>query len=163
MRLALLGHDEESLAILRWVTSVGSQELVAAYDAEAVETELLAFAPQVRLGESWEALVLGSVADAVIVGRRGPGLGDATGVSDAERRTEQLRKLAQAAVPMIVVCPACEAIVGFEIEMIRRDTRGVIVPYSPGANHPATSRVVELISQGDSSPLGKVEQIALDR
>jgi hypothetical protein len=66
-------------------------------------------------------------------------------------------------VPMIVVCPACEAIVGFEIEMISRDMHGVIVPYSPGAQHPAISHLTDLVSQADVSPLGKVEQIALER
>src|SRR5262249_47889476 len=108
-------------------------------------------------------LVVGSVADAVIVGRGGPKLGEATGISDAERRAEQLRKLAQAAVPMIVVCPACEAIIGFEIEMIRRDTRGILVPYSPGADHPAISGLADLTFSGESSPLGKIEQIVLER
>ena len=105
MKLTLLGHDGESLALVEWAIVEGGHELVAAYDVGRAVADVRALAPAVRLGESWEALVLGSVADAVIVGRGGAGLAAQTGISDGERRAEQLRKLAQAAVPMIVVCP----------------------------------------------------------
>jgi hypothetical protein len=163
MKLALLGHDDESLRLLRWAVSAGGHELVAAYDVGPAAAEVRALAPQVRLGENWEALILVSAADAVIVGRSGAGLANETGIAQAERRADQLRKLTQAAVPMIVVCPACEALVGFEIDMIRRDTRAVIVPFSPGAGHPGIARLAELVSWGEASPLGKIEQVTFER
>ncbi len=163
MKLALLGIDDDALELLRWAVSEGGHELVAAYDIGERAAEVQAIAPHVRLGESWEALVLGSTAEAVIVGRGGAGLADETGIADSERRDEQLRKLAQAAVPMLVVCPACEAIVGFEIEMIVRDTKGVIIPYVRDAEHSAVRSLADIISWGEGSPLGQIEQIALER
>jgi hypothetical protein len=163
MRLALIGADDESLALVSWAVKSGQHELVAAYDSGPLAAPLQGLAPRVRLNESWEGLVLGTAADAVVIGRGGKEIATAAGFDHVERRADQLRKLAQAAVPMIVVCPACEAIVGFEIEMIRRDTKAVIVPYASGATHPAIDRLEELVSWGEGSPLGKVEQISLER
>ena len=67
------------------------------------------------------------------------------------------------AVPMIVVCPACEAIVGFEIDMIRRDSKALILPYVPFGSHPVIDALAEWILQGEDSPIGTVEQIVLQR
>src|SRR4029450_11729649 len=110
MKIALIGADDESLELVRWGIERGRHELVSAYDRESEAAKLRSIAPQMRLNESWEGLVLGS-ADAVIVGRAGKEAAAAAGIDFAERRADQLRKLVQAAVPMIVVCPACEAIV----------------------------------------------------
>jgi hypothetical protein len=163
MKLALLGADEDSLKLIRWAVEEGGHELVAAYEAGRWEAEVRAIAPRVRTGESWEGLVLGSAAEAVIVGLDAIGTDEASGVDGAERRADQFRKLVQAAVPLIVICPACEAIVGFEIEMIRRDAGGVIVPLVTAADHPAIVKLVELVSWGPGSPIGSIEQITLDR
>src|SRR5438270_1355443 len=121
MKLALLGADDDSLRLVRWALESGEHELLFAFDSRPRAAEIQALAPHVQFQETWETLILGTAADAVIVGRAGAGLTDQTGIADEERRAEQLRKLAQAAVPMLVVCPACEAIVGFEIDMIRWD------------------------------------------
>ncbi|MEX2176953.1 MAG: hypothetical protein WD872_21505 [Pirellulaceae bacterium] len=163
MRLALLGADAESLELVRWAVSAGGHGLVAAYDFGRLGPEVAAIAPRARLDDHWESLVLGTQADGVIVARAAAGLTHATGIADDERRADQLRKLAQAGVPMLVVHPACEAIVGFEIEMIRRDSGGAIVPHAAGSQHPGLLRLAELISGGADSPLGPVEQIVLER
>jgi len=65
-------------------------------------------------------------------------------------------------VPMIVVCPACEAIVGFEIEMIRRDVHAAIIPYVP-EDRPPIWALSELVSGSGESPIGKIEQISFER
>jgi hypothetical protein len=163
MKLALLGADDESLTLVRWAVEAAEHQLVAAYDVGSRAADVQRLAPAARLGESWETLVLGSAVDAVIVGRGVAGLAEQTGIPDNERRAEQLRKLAQAAVPMLVICPACEAIIGFEVEMIRRDTHAVIMPIVPGASHPAVLRIEELVSWRQSSPIGNIEQITLER
>jgi len=163
MRLALIGADDDSLALVTWAVESGQHELVAAYDNGMHAAELRSVAPQVRLNESWEGLVLGTAADAVVVGRGSKHEAAAAGIDHAERRADQLRKLAQAAAPMIVVCPACEAIVGFEIEMIRRDTKGIIIPYVPSTNHAALTRLEQTMFVGEESPVGKIEQISLER
>jgi hypothetical protein len=91
MKLALLGIDDDALALVRWAIAAGGHELVAAYDCGHREREVRELAPQSRLSESWESLVLGSAADAVIVGRGGAELAGETGIADAERRNDQLR------------------------------------------------------------------------
>src|SRR5262245_49240406 len=163
MKIALIGADAESVELVRWGVERGGHELVAAYDSEPRTAELRSFAHQVRLNESWEGLVLGSAADAVIVGRGGKDAAAEAGIDPAERRADQLRKLVQAAVPMIVVCPACEAIVGFEIEMIRRDTKALVIPYVPFVSHESIDRLSEWLLQENESLVGKIEQIVLER
>jgi hypothetical protein len=163
MRLALVGADSETLDLVRWAVFAGGHDLVAAFDVGPMAGDVTAINSNVRLDEDWESVLLGTLADAVIVARGQAGAAAATGIPDEERRAEQLRKLAQAAVPMLVVCPACEAIVGFEIEMIRRDSGGVIVPFVPLARSEPVRELVDLVSYGDSSPIGSVEQVVFER
>jgi hypothetical protein len=163
MRLALLGADDETLELVRWAVLAARHELVAAYDVDARAADVAAIAPAAQLGGEWESLVLGTQADAVIVSRGQAGLTAATGIADDERRGEQLRKLVQAAIPLLIVCPACEAIVGFEIEMIRRDAGAVIVPLVPGTQNSAIREVVKLVASGSKSPIGAVEQVVVER
>lgn len=163
MKLALIGADDESLELVRWAVDEGRHELVSAFDVGQWTEQVHALAPGVRLNEDWESLVLGSAVDAVIVARAGAGLTAATGIPDEERRAEQLRKLAQAAVPMLVFCPACEAIVGFEIEMIRRDVGGVIVPVAHAWWDSRTDWLYDLIAGGEQGRIGKIEQVLFER
>src|SRR5262245_52482836 len=163
MKVAVLGTDDDALQLVRWAVESGEHELVAAYDSEHYVEQLRALNPLVRTSESWEELVVASVADAVIVGRGGKELTAKAGIDHAERRADQLRKLVQAAVPMIVACPACEAIVGFEIDMIRRDTKAVIFPYVPHTHHTGILRLAEMVRLPGYSPIGDIEQIAFER
>jgi hypothetical protein len=163
MKLAVVGADEESLNLLQWAAVHGGHELVAAYDSDAQATQLRAINPQIPLSDNWEELFLSSFADAVFVGRGGKEVAARTNIDPAERRADQLRKLVQASVPMIVVCPACEAIIGFEIEMIRRDANARVIPYVPFVSHQSIDRLSEWILQDSESPVGKIEQIVLER
>lgn len=163
MRIALLGADEEALLLVRHAVLARGHSLAAACDVGAWSGPLAQLAPGVRLEDNWESLVLGSVAEAVIVARGLSRQAGATGFDDTERRADQLRKLAAAEVPLLVVSPACEAIVGFEIEMIRRDVGGVIVPYTPGRQHPALDRLATWLVDLGESPVGPIEQILLER
>ncbi len=163
MKLAILGADDESLELARWAVRQGQHQLVAAYDSAPHAAQLQQLSPNLRLNESWEALILSDAADAVIVGRGGREAAQADNIDPTERRADQFRKLVQAGMPLVVVCPACEAIVGYEIEMIRRDVKSVIVPYIPGIGQAATGEAEDLISWGENSPLGDIEQISLER
>jgi hypothetical protein len=80
------------------------------------------------------------------------------GASAVERREDQLRKLAAAGTPLVVVHPACEAMVGYEIEMVRREARTAILPWAPGALHPVWGELAEWLSTG-TSPLGTIERM----
>lgn len=161
MKLALLGCDDESLDLLRAALASG-HTLAAAYDAAGYHTQLRQLAPLVRLDDDWESLLVGSVADGVIVARGKLDPSAETGFSGSERRDDQLRKLAQAAVPMLVVHPACEMIVGYELEMIREAAGGMLRPYFPGLEHPAWSVLASLTSD-ENSPLGPIEQVLFER
>jgi len=141
----------------------GDHELIAAYDSDSFVVELAEIDRAVRLNESWEALFISGTADAVVVGRGGAEVAIAANIDPVERRADQLRKLVQAAVPLVIVCPACEAIVGFEIEMIRSDTKSVIVPYSPGFFGSAVRELEGIVSLRENSPCGEIEQIAFTR
>jgi hypothetical protein len=123
MKFALLGVDDEALTLTRAILDSGEQELHAIYEPGALEPQALALAPNATHSGQWESLLLEGFVDAVIVGRF---------AESALLRAEQLKKLAQAAVPMIIVHPACEYIDGYEIEMLRKDVGGTIVPYYPG-------------------------------
>jgi hypothetical protein len=100
--------------------------------------------------------------DGVIIARGRLDPSAESGFSADERRADQLRKLAQAAVPMLVIHPACEMIVGYELEMIRADSGGIMHPFVPGLNHPAIEDV-QVLAQSEPSPLGEVEQVILER
>ena len=162
MKIALLGCDEEALELVRSATAGGDHVLVAAFDAAEFAPQLRSVAPLARLDDEWESLLVGTAADAVIVARGRLDTSSQTGFSSNERRADQLRKLAQAAVPMLVIHPACEMIVAYEVEMIRAASGGVIVPYVPELFHPAVSEL-RLLSDDAASPLGSLEQIVFER
>ena len=162
MKLALIGSDDESVALAHWAIEHGHQ-LVAAYDVGSRADKVRTIAPNVRIGDDWESLVLGTQVDGVIIGRGMAGTSASTGIADDERRAEQLRKLAQAAIPMLIVHPACEAIIGFEIEMIRRDSKAAIVPYVAGAREPEFLQLIGLLGWGPKSKVGAIEQIVFER
>jgi hypothetical protein len=163
MQLALLGYDEDALRLVTWAVESRQHELVSAYCAASAADELRKLQPTIKLSDDWEELLLGSTADAVIVARGICGTSFVPGSDLRELRADQLRKLAQAAVPMIVVCPACEAIVGFEIDMIRRDTDGLIIPYVPLGLHPLIDLISQWLLPEAESPIGNVEQIVFER
>ena len=69
MKLALLGCDDETLALVRTAIAESDHALVAAYDTAEFMPQVQALAPIARLDEDWETLLLGNLADVVIVAR----------------------------------------------------------------------------------------------
>lgn len=157
MKLALLGCDDETLALIRGAIAGGDHSLVAAYDTAEHRQQVQSLAPLARLDEDWESLLLGTLSDVVIVARGRLDPSRSTGFAADERRCDQLRKLVQAAVPLIVIHPGCEAIVGYELDMIRSDSGSIILPFIPGQN-PAAIRAVS-----EAASIGPVEQILFER
>jgi len=162
MKFALLGVDEEVLAFAQALLAEG-HECAAAFDAEEHLVRLSAIVPAARADEDWEAALLGSTIDFLVVAVARANRTAATGISATERREDQLRKIAQSGVPAVIMHPACEAIVGFEIEMIRRDCQGILVPYSPGLLRPETAELAAIFRAREESPIGATEQIAFER
>lgn len=163
MKLALLGCDDETLALVQGAIADGDHALVAAYDTAEFQSQVQALAPSARLDEDWETLLLGNLADVVIVSRGRLDPSRSTGFAADERRNDQLRKLVQEAVPLVVIHPGCEALVGFELDMIRGDSKGIILPFIPGQNRAALEALANLVLTSDTSPIGSVEQILFER
>jgi myo-inositol 2-dehydrogenase/D-chiro-inositol 1-dehydrogenase len=168
MHLALLGIDEQTLSIARALTNGGGAEMTSA-DGDA--WRIVAYAPpdepasplhqafreccpQAQPVSCWEDLLDRGQWQAVLVAR-----GD-----NQDLRTEQLRKFCQFAVPVLFSHPLVDStLLLYELDMIRRDSEGVLVPYLPGRLHPAVIELASFLAQGEDSPVGKVGMIAFDR
>lgn len=131
MKLALLGSDDEALALVRAALDSGRYELVWAgelADREHAAKRL----PEIGAAANgdWESLA-GGLADLVVVAVDG----------DVSRRAEQLRSLVQAGVAVCVVnCVALGPIVSYELDMNRVEAAAPLVPYLPTRSHPAIAR-----------------------
>jgi len=154
IRIALLGADDTTLALTQAVVADHRYELVGACELDGIAAQSLAHLARMRRFEHWESLLDPSAVDAVIVARG----------RNEDLRAEQLRKLIQAAMPTLVAHPVVGSmLVYYELDMIRRDTRAVVVPCLTERHHPGVLAVAELVSAGASSPIGRVEQVVFDR
>lgn len=152
MKFALLGCDPDTLALALAVAQCADHELVWGHDLGAEEPAIRA-AAGILYAEHWEGLLAGNVADVVIVSR----------ARDQELRAEQLRKLAQAGLAMIISHPVVESmLVYYELDMIRQESHAVMQPYTPGRWHPIWQQLAESIGEGGSSSLGSLEQIVVE-
>jgi myo-inositol 2-dehydrogenase/D-chiro-inositol 1-dehydrogenase len=146
MRFALLGAEPDVMPLLEAIRASSQHALVATYEtSDALELPLTEMFGVFASHDGWESLLLGTVADAVIVCR----------CQDEDRRADQLRKLTQAAIPLIIVHPVGAAILAFELQMIQQDSGGVIVPYQPDLDHPAFHTLL-----GTNTP---VKQVSVER
>lgn len=157
MKFALLGVDDELLALVRGIFPHKEHQLVAIFEPGEHAYALHALAPSARTGEEWESLLLTGAVDVVLVGRT---------ATSADARADQLKKLAQAKVPLVVLQPGCEYIDGYEVEMIRRDVDGVIIPYYPGIFQPEVYELA-LLTGGTANAkvpgIGAFEQLVIER
>jgi predicted dehydrogenase len=160
MKLALLGCTPQAIAFVTGASRLGHQVLTV-YDAGGDKAALRDAVPTIRFRDDWEDLLGEREIDALIIA--GPTLPEDVPADLRERRDDQLRKLIQAGVPLIVIPPVCEAIVGFELEMIRRDVKGIIVPALAGPLHPAIDDVADLLAEKSVAALGEIELVAIER
>jgi hypothetical protein len=139
MKLALLGCDDEAIALVRAALDSGRHELVWAGELggdDVARDAAIARLPEVVAVERDDAEVLaGGAADLVVV--------SATG--DVARRGDQLRELVQAGIAVCVThCAALGPIVSYELDMNRVETEAPLVPYLPGRLHPAIFQIPRL-------------------
>lgn len=152
MRFALLGADPDSLALALAVARSREHRLVWAYELGDAEAVVRAAAPGIDIAEHWEGLLDGSLADVVMVAQ----------AVDQQTCCEQLRKLAQAQVPLIASHPAVDSmLVYYELDMIRQENHTLLLAYTPDRWHPAWRQLSELV-QGDDAPLGALEQVVIE-
>lgn len=103
--------------------------------------------------ESWESLLAGTMSDGVVF----------AGDPEDSHGNERLRKLVQSAVPTLVIHPACDVLLGYELQMIQRDTQGVLLAFWPGHQHPLLESIEQWIRQANESPLGEIDQLSFQR
>lgn len=161
MKLALLGLDADTLALADAATKSGQHQVIWACEADEAIEPLRQAAPQAKVTGPWEFLLGTDSVDAVLVAR-----------GEEELRAEQLRKLVQEHVPLLVVHPVLESmLVYYELDMIRQENHGVILPYLPARWHPAVRQLADLIAGGADSamgssidrPIGTPQQIVFER
>ncbi|WP_425616474.1 hypothetical protein NA78x_000120 [Anatilimnocola sp. NA78] len=157
MRLALLGSDDELKALLRELPEGSGHTLVAAYEADENRLPLAAFMPAVERSENWESLLVRDDIDLVLVGNPRELRMGGDSLEPQGRRVDQLRKLAQAGRNLLVSHPAVDLLDGYEIEMLRREGGGGIVPWFPGMTHFVTDDWIEQLQ------LDRVEQVEWKR
>ncbi len=159
LRIALLGIDGTTACVVRAILQSKRFELVGACEAEDCSDHAAAemfrpFLGRLRLLDAWESLLDTEQIDAVVVAR----------AADEDRRAEQLRKLIQAGTPLLASHPVFDSmLVYYELDMIRRETDCTVLPYLPLRHHPALQQLAEIARQGVGSPIGKVEQIVVQR
>jgi myo-inositol 2-dehydrogenase/D-chiro-inositol 1-dehydrogenase len=157
MRLALLGLDDTTLALADAAQSRGHDEIVLVCDVD--DSQRTPLDKSIPLGP-WEALLSGAAdgrfpCDAVLVARDS---------SNDETRLEQLRKLVQAGVPMLLSHPLHNSMLAYyELDMIRRESGCPMLPFLPARMNPLAQQLAELVHNPSTSPLGHIDQIALER
>ncbi len=84
--------------------------------------------------------------------------------NDLSDRESLLRDLARDSAPIATIHPVCSAIFAAELDMIQRDTNAPIVPLHPACFHPAIDFLADACQSWSSdSPIGKIEQIVVER
>jgi myo-inositol 2-dehydrogenase/D-chiro-inositol 1-dehydrogenase len=154
MRFALLGADADALQLAGAAARSHEHELVSAHDVGQTAAAVRAVAPLASIVEHWEGLLGGSQAEAVIVGRG----------ADDDARADQLRKLVQAGVPLVISHPVHDSmLVYYELDMIRQESGCLMLPYTPALGHPALAQLTRLLQTGAEAPLGSLEQLVIER
>ena len=156
MRLALLGLDDQTRPIARAANGSGLHRIVLACDLPPADRgQMQAMFPGAEEGP-WELLLHEGRIDAVVVAAAADAAGN-------ELRAEQLRRLAQAGVPMLIAHPVVDSLlVYYELEMLRQDLHCTIVPYLPARWSPAAARLAEFVTAGDQSPIGAINQAVME-
>jgi predicted dehydrogenase len=148
MKLGMLGTDVRIAAMAAEATRRGAQ-VVAAVDVAPGTW------PQ-AVSADGGSLLDPAVCDVVFVGDDGW----------SEPRAELVRLLIQAGRPLLASHPLeLSMLWAWEMEMIRRDAGGVLMPLCPERLHPFISRLKTLLeaSLAGSGPLGVVESLLLER
>lgn len=159
IRLAILGADPTTLTLAKYVSARADVQvthvcdLQSSLDPQVAELQR-ALVRDAELLKDWEVLLNPGLVDGVLVARG----------NDDEHRSDQLRKFAQIAVPVLISHPVVnDMLLLYELDMIRRDSRAVIVPVMTDRLHPAIAKIRRWIELPQDSPVGAVEQITIDR
>ncbi len=147
MRFALLGTDDR-IDLVAAAAGAAGHDVVAASDLPAGGRRT----PVVP----WQDLLDATVCDAVLVGSGGW----------SEMRAEATRALVQAGRPLLVSHPVeLSMLWAWELEMIRQDAGGPLVPLLPDRLHPFVGRLRTQLEAAvaEAGPFGPVESLEFVR
>jgi len=150
MKLGLYGWDSQVAAVVRVARSEGVEIGPVCLLPEGHGSGLTATA------DSWEALVDERACDGILVG--------VEAWDDA--RTEGLRHFVQAGRPLLISHPlTLSMLLAYELDMIRSDVGGVLLPFLPNRQHPFVSRLLEAVESGlvGVGRLGRLESAGMIR
>jgi predicted dehydrogenase len=141
MRLGILGTD-------RWAASVAA--------AAVARGDSLVHEIDDGTTRGWERFLDAATCDMVVVGN---GLW-------SPARAEAVRTLVQMGRPLVVSQPLeLSMLWAWEIEMIRQDAHGTVIPILPARLHPYSARLRFVIEAavGGTGSLGAIESVVLER
>lgn len=155
-RVALIGCDEQAIEVVRRGVTGGQISVAAAIEAPTEwAAALRQVAPETRFDVEWESILDGESVDVIVFSApQGPFL------DLPERRVEQLKKAAAAGVDLVLFHPACDGLLGYELEMARSTARGRIITACPDISHPIFRRLTTAMEQGE---LAGIEQVIVER
>jgi predicted dehydrogenase len=152
MKFGLLGYNDGLRELLDHIHGNPDHQIVLAFvDQQAAA---LPETTQIQPASSWEAILDHPDIDAVIL---------AAPDSPNAVTDDQLRKLAQTGIRIIVQHPACESIVGYEIEMIRVEYGSELLPYMATCHHPHLATLAGWITAEGDSPIGSFQSLSMER
>ncbi len=170
----MLGESDELMRLAIAVCQSNEHTLAACFECPSRVERLSDYAPATRFDLQWETLLHASDCDGVMVdgqalpcpgsqhlGSQHPGSQHPGQHESPDRRADQLRRLVQAGVPVLIIHPVSDALLAFELDMIRQDNHCVVVPYH--AHHPALDDLAQLLCEGDSAVIGAAQQLTFQR
>jgi predicted dehydrogenase len=152
LKLAVLGIDDATLALA--AASKNAQHAIVLIDANSDRLEeARRIAPTAKVISDWENALDPGQVDAALLGADKPA-----------ERIEQLRRLIQTQMPVVVSHPlSLSMLEAYELDMIRNETHSIVLPYLPGRWHPASAEIGAMVADPSTSPIGAVEQIIFER
>lgn len=154
-RVALIGCDDEVLTVLRRGVELGQISISAAIDCEPFASALRSLAPETQFIKEWESILDGDHVDVILFAEPA---GSFLDVSDL--RAEQLKKAAAGGIDLILFHPACDGLLGYELEMARSTSHGRIFTACPSIAHPIFQRLNAATKSGE---LQRIEQVIVER
>lgn len=154
-RVALIGCDLDVLTLLRRGVELGQVTVSAAVECEGFAEELRQIAPETPFVREWESILDGDLADVIVFSEpRGSFL------DVPEVRAEQLKKSAAAGIDLVLFHPACDGLLGYELEMARSTSHGRIITACPTIEHPTLRQLLAAMQDGH---VAGVEQVIVER
>ena len=152
MRYALVGCDRESVELVTALARVDNARVVSGHLCGSQAEMLRELLPGIALSDTWEELLGGPPLDGIIVSRdRGE-----------TWRGAALRQLTRAGARLVLVHPACDAALAWELDAIRIDARAQLLAHAPLFPAELRGHLRRWLAAGEHSPIGACRQLLIE-